>query len=126
VPLTREDLDHMASHHCDTGRRRRRAFKEPVVLQGRCHDHVGTRVHYDPMSLVVVIHCHACDRFIIDVATTGTAALPAFRPIRCGACGPMTPVWPRYWYRTGLRELECFACGDVFASIPVQGESEEN
>lgn len=126
MPLTRDHLDHMASHHHATGRRRRRAFKGPVILQGNCHRHVGTLVEFDPVTMQVVLSCHECDAFIADVATTGGASLPTWAPIACPKCGPATPVWPTYWFRTGLLELACFGCGNIFMAIPVHGDTEEN
>lgn len=126
MPLTRDNLDHMASHHYASGRRRKRAFAEPVILQGCCHRHVGTRVTHDPWMLRIEIRCAECGLFVADVATTGGVARPPFKTIDCPACGPTMPVWPTYWFRTGLLELECFGCGNVFMAIPVQGETEEN
>jgi hypothetical protein len=118
LPLDRDRLDFIASHHHATGRRRKRPFAGTAILQGCCHDNVGTRVHFDPTTHRAEIRCHECGLFVADVAIVGK--LPAaWEPIECPDCPPMTAVWPSYGYRTGILELECLECGTVVASLGV-------
>jgi hypothetical protein len=55
MPLTRENLDHIAATVYDTGRPRPDPKAEPIILQSRCHTDAPAVTWLDPTGLVLTL-----------------------------------------------------------------------
>jgi ribosomal protein S27E len=114
MPLTRENLDHMASTVFDTGLPRPDPKAEPIVLQSRCHTNAPAVCWLDPTGLVLTLACSDCLRMIATVAL----AWPSRSVLHCRECGD-DAVWASYRHASGRMRIECAGCWREIATLAV-------